>query len=56
MQGTVTDFLRFESSKFGDLPSIIMKLEKQGYVAEIYNLFLKLYDEEASFTLQGKYF
>ena len=54
MQDNIANYLQYESSKYGDLPSIIAKLEKQGYLDQINSLFEKLYQEEASYTLQGK--
>lgn len=49
----VAKYLKYESTKYSDLPSILGKLESQGYLNDIYGLFRKIYEEESSFTMQG---
>lgn len=49
-------FLRLEVAKYKDIDHIFAKLEQDGEIQKIYDLFKTIFVSESEFTLGGKKF
>ena len=50
----LSSFLHLEVSKYKDINHILKKLEDDGEVKNVFEIFKAIFDTEFNFTLQGK--
>ena len=50
----ISSFLKLEVAKYKDIDQILNKLEIDGEIQNIFNIFKEIFENERDFTLQGK--